>query len=258
MEINAKKSLGQNFLKDEVVLNKIIDSVNVSPDDLIIEIGPGKGALTRKLKVYSADIIAFEVDERLKDILKKLEDVKTRIVFADFLKISLSDYIKKQYKNIHIIANIPYYITNPIINKIISCDVKIEDATLMVQKEVALRLSSKPGHKSYGALTIFSNLDYEVKKLFDVSKYSFDPVPKVDSSVVQFNQRKEKFNISNYDRFSTLINNSFKSKRKTLKNNLKMYDWPTILNILNEFGYDENVRAEQIAIEDFVEISNKL
>ena len=258
MKITAKKSLGQNFLKDHIVLNKIVNACNVGSNDLVIEIGPGKGALTRKLKSYNCDIIAFEIDNRLKGLLSELEDDRTIIIFEDFMKVDLNKYIKKNYSYIHIIANIPYYITNPIIRKILESPIDITDITLMVQKEVAERLSSEPGHKSYGALTIFSNLDYKVIKLFDVSKESFDPIPKVDSAIVRFQKKNCGYNINNRLKFNQLINDSFKSKRKTLKNNLKGYDWKKISNILTRYGYNDMVRAEQIPIDLFVEISNKV
>ncbi len=258
MEIHAKKSLGQNFLKDENVLNKIISSCNVDKEDLIIEIGPGKGALTKKLKSFNCDVIAFEIDRKLKEILEKIEDDKTQIIFQDFMKTNLEHYIKKSYKKIHVIANIPYYITNLIVRKLLESTIKISDITLMVQKEVAERLSSSPGHKSYGALTIFSNLEYDVEKLFDVSKYSFDPVPKVDSAIIKFIGRSEKYQIKDKMRFSKLINDSFQNKRKTLKNNLKEYNWDVVKKVLIDSGYGELVRAEEIPIDVFVRISNEL
>ena len=257
MEIKAKKSLGQNFLKDENILNKIISSVNVTYDDLIIEIGPGKGALTKKLKTLGCDIVAFEIDERMKPVLRELEDEKTTIVFKDFLSINLEEFLISKYNNIHVVANIPYYITNPIINKLLESKMIISDITLMVQNEVADRLSSLPGSKSYGALTIFSNLKYDVKKLFVVPKYSFDPVPKVDSAIVKFIYNN-KYDIKDIDKFSKLINDSFQMKRKTLKNNLKLYDWNKVLQVLKSYNLNDNIRAEQIPLDVFVELYNNL
>ena len=258
MEIRAKKSLGQNFLKDENVLNRIINSVEVGNKDLIIEIGPGKGALTKKLKTLNCDVIAFEIDERMKSILESLEDDKTKVIFNDFLKVDISDYVNTNYEKIHVIANIPYYITNLIIRKLIDSPIVIDDITLMVQNEVADRLSSLPGSKSYGALTIFSNLEYDVKKLFVVSKNSFDPVPKVDSAIVRFVRNSDKYKINDINKFTKIVNDSFQTKRKTLKNNLKAYDWNKIIKILEENGFSEMVRAEQLPITIFVEISNVL
>ena len=258
MEVKAKKSLGQNFLQDENILNKIIDSVKVTPNDLVIEIGPGKGALTKKLKTLNCNIIAFEIDERMKSILKELEDERTKIIFQDFLKINLAEITTEQYDKIHVIANIPYYITNLIIKKLLDSTLKIKDITLMVQKEVANRLSAKPGIKSYGALTVFSNLKYDVEKLFDVSKNCFNPVPKVDSAIIKFNLNENKYKIKDMNKFIKLINDSFSNKRKTLKNNLKQYNWQVILKVLIEHNFSDTVRAEQVPISVFVEISNKM
>ena len=258
MEIHAKKSLGQNFLKDESVLEKIVTSCEIDNKDLIIEIGPGKGALTKKLKNFKCDLIAFEIDDRLKDVLSKLVDEKTLIVFNDFLKIDLKDYIKKEYNNIHIVANIPYYITNLIIRKLLDSQINFKDITLMVQKEVAERLAAKPGTKDYGALTVFVNLKYDVVKLFNVTKESFDPTPKVDSAIIRFQKKDKFYDIKNIEKFSILINKCFQNKRKTLKNNLKEYDWDTIYTILKKNGYGDMIRAEQLPIDVFVEISNKV
>ena len=258
MEIRAKKSLGQNFLKDENILNKIVGSVEASSKDLIIEIGPGKGALTKKLKSLPCNLIAFEIDERMKPILEKLEDDKTKIFFKDFLKVDLNEEIFNNYNDIHVVANIPYYITNPIINKLIDSPIKIKDITLMVQKEVADRLASLPGSKNYGALTVFSNLKYDTKKLFIVPSSCFDPAPKVDSAIIKFIRNEDKYHINDFQKFEKLIKNSFMSKRKTLKNNLKAYDWSKIAEILNNHNFDETVRAEQLPIEVFVEIANQM
>ena len=258
MEIRAKKSLGQNFLKDEDVLNKIVNSVEVLPHDLIIEIGPGKGALTSKLKCFKCDLIAFEIDERMKPILSKLEDENTKVVYEDFLKIDLKSIIKSSYNNIHVVANIPYYITNPIINKLISSTIPIKDITLMVQNEVADRLTSNPGSKAYGSLTVFTNLKYDSKKLFVVPKTCFDPIPKVDSAVIKLVRNEDKYHINDFKKFESLIYDSFMNKRKTLRNNLKSYDWNKVSRILNQHGLNEMVRAEQISIELFVEISNEM
>lgn len=258
MEIKAKKSLGQNFLEDTSILDRIISSVNVANNDLIIEIGPGKGALTKRLQAFNCDILAFELDERLHSILDSIADEKTIIIFKDFLKTDIKSYIKKTYNNIHVIANIPYYITHPIIKKLLESNIKIIDITLMVQKEVAERLSASCKSKAYGSLTIYCNTFYDVKKLFDVSKYCFNPVPKVDSSIIQFQEKKDKYDIKNYQKFEKLVSDSFCQKRKTLRNNLKNYNWEKIENLLKELGYNDKVRAEELPIDVFVKISNNM
>ena len=139
-----KKSLGQNFLIDKNIINKISDSINPSKEDLIIEIGPGAGALTKKLLTKESDIICFEIDVRLKKILSELENSKLKVIYNDFLKINLKDYIDtKKYNKIYFVGNLPYYITTAIINKIIK-EADAEEITIMVQKEVGDRFNAKP------------------------------------------------------------------------------------------------------------------
>lgn len=257
MEIKAKKSLGQNFLEDERILDDIIANCNVTEKDLVIEIGPGKGALTKRLKSFNCDLIAFEIDERMVSILKKLEDDKTSIVFEDFLKVDLEKHVNKKYRKIHVIANIPYYITSLIIKKVLESKIIVDEMILMVQKEVADRLSASCRSKAYGSLTVYCNVNYDVKKLFNVSKNCFNPVPKVDSAIVKFT-RADKYNIKNIEVFEKLINDSFALKRKTLKNNLKSYDWNQIYDILKVYDYTESVRAEELPVDIFALIANKL
>lgn len=258
MEIKAKKSLGQNFLQDENILKNIANSITTKTNDLIIEIGPGKGALTKYLKEKNSFLICYEIDERMKEILKKLEDNKTKIIFNDFLQADIiNDSQEFAYENIYIIANIPYYITTPIIKKVIKQE-KLKSMTLLVQKEVAERLSAKPGSKSYGSLTVYLNYYFNINYLFNVSKYAFNPIPKVESAVVNFERIKNKISVKNEELFFKLINDSFKMKRKTLKNNLKEYNWTKIKAILEKRNLNESVRAEELSIEIFVEIANAL
>ena len=258
MEIKAKKSLGQNFLQDENILKNIANSITTKTNDLIIEIGPGKGALTKYLKEKNSFLICYEIDERMKEILKKLEDNKTKIIFNDFLQADIiNDSQEFAYENIYIIANIPYYITTPIIKKIIK-EEKLKSMTLLIQKEVAERLSAKPGSKSYGSLTVYLNYYFNINYLFNVSKYAFNPIPKVESAVVNFERIKNKISVKNEELFFKLINDSFKMKRKTLKNNLKEYNWTKIKTILEKRNLNESVRAEELSIEIFVEIANAL
>ena len=258
MEIKAKKSLGQNFLQDENILKNIANSITTKTNDLIIEIGPGKGALTKYLKDKNSFLICYEIDERMKEILKKLEDNKTKIIFNDFLQADIiNDSQEFAYENIYIIANIPYYITTPIIKKVIKQE-KLKSMTLLIQKEVAERLSAKPGSKSYGSLTVYLNYYFNINYLFNVSKYAFNPIPKVESAVVNFERIKNKISVKNEKLFFKLINDSFKMKRKTLKNNLKEYNWTKIKTILEKRNLNESVRAEELSIEIFVEIANAL
>ena len=258
MEIKAKKSLGQNFLQDETILQNIANSVYTNTSDLIIEIGPGKGALTKYLKKKGSLLICYELDERLKDLLKKYEDNKTKIIFKDFLKANILEDSKNfNYENIYIIANIPYYITTPIIKHIINLE-QLKSMTLLVQEEVARRICALPGSKSYGSLTVYLNYYFQIKYLFKVSKFAFNPVPKVESAVINFERKKEKSKVKSEELFFKLINDSFKMKRKTLKNNLKNYNWNKIKEVLEKNNLNENVRAEELSLEIFIEIANIL
>lgn len=258
MNIKAKKSLGQNFLQDENVLKKIANSIKTNEDDLIIEIGPGKGALTKYLQKKNTFLTCYEIDLRMKEILKKFENEKTQIIIQDFLKANIiEDHQKYNYKDIYVIANIPYYITTPIIKHILNQE-KIKSMTLLVQKEVAERFTAKPKSKAYGSLTVYLNYYFNVTYLFDVSRSAFYPVPNVESAVVKFERKNEKSNLKNEEVFFKLINDSFKMKRKTLKNNLKGYEWDKIKNVLEENNLNENVRAEELSLEIFEEIANIL
>ena len=237
MNIKAKKSLGQNFLQDENVLKKIANSIKTNEDDLIIEIGPGKGALTKYLQKKNSFLTCYEIDLRMKEILKKFENEKTQIIFQDFLKANIiEDHQKYNYKDIYVIANIPYYITTPIIKHILNQE-KIKSMTLLVQKEVAERFTAKPKSKAYGSLTVYLNYYFNVTYLFDVSRTAFYPVPNVESAVVKFERKNEKSN---------------------LKNNLKGYEWDKIKNVLEENNLNENVRAEELSLKIFEQIANIL
>lgn len=252
-----KKKYGQNFLVDNNILDKICESIKLSKDDLIIEIGPGSGNLTKRLKEYGSFLLCFEIDNTLSKFLDLLVDDKTKIVYDDFMNINLDDYVdKSKYNNIYVIANIPYYITTPIIEKVTFSKIKVTSLTLMVQKEVADRLSSNFGNKEYGYITVFLNAFYKINKLFNVNRNSFYPVPNVDSAIIRLESIDN--NINDFNKFNTLIKNAFKFKRKTLKNNLKGYNLEVINNILIKYNYSLNNRAEDIPVNVYIDISNKI
>ena len=255
--IPAKKSLGQNFLKDENILRKIADSFDVTEKDLIIEIGPGMGALTKYLIQKSSDLLCYEIDERLKDTLLSFSKENVQIIFDDFLKRNLKEDLQKDYEKIYVIANIPYYITTPIIEHILASGLIIHGMTLLVQKEVAMRFSAKPGSKDYGYFTVFLQHYFSAQKLFDVHPHAFSPLPKVMSSVVRL-VRKEKLIELDESKFFEFLKMAFHQKRKTLKNNLQGYNWDRIAPILQNSGYSLSARAEEISYETFVLIFQNL
>lgn len=257
MEHKFKKKFGQNFLFDDNILNKIYSSISPGLNDLIIEIGPGSGNLTKYLKKYNASLICFEIDKSLSKYLDPLIDNKTKIVYDDFMNVNLDEFIDVSlYDNIYVIANIPYYITTPIIEKITYSNLNVSSLILMVQKEVAVRLSSVPGKKDYGYITVFLNAFYDVETLFDVSRNCFYPIPNVDSAIIKMTRKD--CNVYNLDFFNNFIKNAFKYKRKNLKNNLYSYNLDDINYILNKYSFSLSNRAEDIPCNVFIEICNYL
>ena len=255
-DFKFKKKFGQNFLTDDNILNNIVKSADVDKDTLVIEIGCGAGALTKKIIEYTDMVIGYEIDETLKPILNT---INANIIFDDFLKRDIKEDIKKyNYKKLYVIANLPYYITTPIINKIITDNLNVDKIVVMVQKEVGDRFSAKPNTKEYNSLTVFINYYFNVNKLFVVSKNVFIPKPNVDSIVICLNKKEEKLNVINEELFFKLIRDSFTQKRKTLKNNLKNYNFNIISEVLKENNYNDDVRAESLPLEMFVKISNRL
>ena len=259
MEHNFKKKFGQNFLQDKNIIKKISEVANPLKDDLIIEIGPGAGALTEEL-VKKSNVLAYEIDKELEPVLKeKFKDYNLSIVFDDFLNRNIKEDLKSfKYNKLYVIANLPYYITTPIINKIINENIDVEKMVLMVQKEVGERFSASAGTKDYSSITIFLNYYFEIRKEFIVSRNSFFPKPNIDSIIISFTKKNKKYNVIDEGHFFKLIRDAFKQKRKTLKNNLKNYDFSIIENVLKNNNIPIDVRAENIKIETFVEISNSL
>ena len=252
--MKAKKSLGQNFLIDKNIISKIVTEVSACNDDLIIEIGPGRGALTKELKRKQDNLICYEIDQDLAAILNKLEDEKIKIIWQDFLKSRIDEDIEDiKYNKLYIVGNLPYYITTPIIEHIMDSNIDFEKLIIMVQREVAERFMANIHTKEYGYITVVLNYYFEVSKVTDVSRYCFNPVPKVESTVLRLVPRKEKEELD-FNKFKEFLKVCFSQKRKTLKNNLKGYDWHKIKNVLNKYHMTESVRAEEISKDVFVEI----
>ena len=259
-EFNFKKKFGQNFIVDENIIDKIISKTNIQDDSLVIEVGPGSGALTYKLCKKADKVICFEIDETLRDILSNnLKDFNNvEIIFKDFLKANLKELLQKyKYKHLYLVANLPYYITTPIITKIIDDNIDIDKMVVMVQKEVGERFNAKTNTRNYNSLSVFLQYNFDINKLMDVSRNVFLPKPNVDSEVIEF-RKKDKIKVNDLQKFYSLVRNSFVQKRKTLRNNLKGYNLEKIESILKKHGFDLSARAEQISIEIFIEISNAL
>ncbi len=252
-----KKKYGQNFLKNETIIDKIVSSIDPLPQDMIIEIGPGSGALTRKLKNYGCQLIAFEIDEDTKQYLLTLEDDKTKIIYGDFLESDITKLFKKyDYERLFILGNLPYYITTPIIEHIIDSKINHESLTIMVQKEVAERFLAKPHHKEYGYMTVLLEYHYDIEKIIDVDRNEFYPVPKVDSTVIKL--RKKNSEPVDYEFFKTILKESFQFKRKTVYNNLKKYDKSILERVLEKHGNKLSDRAEDLPLEAYIDLSKSL
>lgn len=253
-----KKSLGQNFLIDDNIKRKIVDASSIEEDSIIIEVGPGSGAITKLLVKKGVPVIAFEIDTRLKDELSKIGSENLTVIYEDFLKVNLNDVLKDyKYKKIHLIANLPYYITTPIITKVME-ETNIDEMIIMVQKEVGDRFKAKPNSKEYNSLSVFLQYYFDISTVCLVSKNCFVPKPKVDSIVVKFERRKDRLKVNNEEVFFKLVRDAFKMKRKNLRNNLKAYDLVKIEETLNSLGKDLTFRAEQLTIDDFVYLANSL
>ena len=259
--VEFKKKFGQNFLKNKSIIEKIINTCDITKDDLVIEVGPGGAILTKELANLAKKVIAYEIDEDLKSELdKKLSSFSNvKILYKDFLKANIEEDIKKEkYNNIYFISNVPYYITTPIITKLTTNNISFKKIVIMVQKEVADRLSSKSGSRDYGAITVLLNYYYDINKEFFVSRNEFVPKPNVDSEVISLNEKTNKLYLKNKDYFNRLVRDSFQFKRKNIKNNLKKYNLDKVLKVLKKYNYDLSVRAEQLDYSIFIEISNEL
>ena len=257
-DVKFKKRLGQNFLKNTSVVKRIVDVVSDKDNSLVIEVGPGGGILTRELCSSFNNVLAYEIDESLKEELSKRvsEFDNINILYKDFMKADIaSDVSTYSVDKRYFISNVPYYITSPIILKLIDSNIMFDKIVMMVQKEVGERYSAAPGTKNYGAISVILQYFYDIKKEFVVSKNNFVPVPKVDSVIISFTPRIPKIKVDDINKFRKVVNDSFRFKRKTIKNNLSDYDLITVEKILNKYGYNLSSRAEEIPVEAFCEIS---
>lgn len=264
----TKKRLGQNFLIDGEVISDIIDYADISPEDTVVEIGPGVGFVTEQLVKYAKKVIAIELDEDAIKELKKLNASNLEIIHNDILKTDLSSLCEGKIK---IVANIPYYITSPIIAHLLGeiddstnkNRAKITDIILMVQEEVARRMCAdeKSQGKQYGLLTILSQFWADVEILRIVGRKCFYPAPKVTSALVKLVVRqKPLLELSDYSHFRKTVRSGFAQRRKNIKNCLLNggFSKEAILKSLCELGIDENTRGEKLSIADFGKLSELL
>lgn len=270
--VKAKKNLGQNFLIDQNAILGIIDAADIHEGDQVIEIGPGIGSLTEQLLLHGAKVCAYEVDSSLPEILNnelpaKIGDASLKERF----KLILKDVLKADFKNdigdffdfdkeIKVVANLPYYITTPIIFALAESDLKFASLTLMMQKEVAERLEAKPGAKAFGPLSIAVQTEMNVKVALSVSHNSFMPKPKVDSSVVVLTPLANKPEIEDRKHFNWIVKMCFSQRRKTLNNNLKnlIPDAQKRADLIAGLGVDPKIRPESLSISQFIKIAKTI
>ena len=268
--ISANKSLGQNFLINNEVVESIISSSNINKNDLVIEIGPGLGTLTEYLIQKAGKVLAIELDERMLKILNDRfgEYDNFEVINQDVLKVELNKIINEQkqnknIKNVKIVANLPYYITTPIIMKLLEEKLDINSITVMVQKEVAERLIATPGDKLSGAITYCVYYYADSENIMIVPNTSFIPEPEVESQVIKLNIRKKApVEIKNEQLFFRIIKVSFMQRRKTLVNALVnggvVQDKKKAKELILSIGLNENIRGEALTIEQFADLSNQL
>ncbi|WP_188390090.1 16S rRNA (adenine(1518)-N(6)/adenine(1519)-N(6))-dimethyltransferase RsmA [Priestia taiwanensis] len=264
-----KKSLGQNFLIDTNILDRICDFAELDENMGAIEIGPGIGALTEQLAKRAKKVVAFEIDQRLlpilADTLSPYEHVK--IIHSDVLKADVKNMMNEEFQGIEamVVANLPYYVTTPILMKLLTEDLPIRGIVCMLQKEVADRIAAKPGTKEYGSLSIAIQYYTEAETVMIVPKTVFIPQPNVDSAVIRLMKRKEPAaKVEHEDFFFEVVRASFAQRRKTLMNNL-MNNVPALKKdkvaveaILAEIGIDPKRRGETLSIEEFARLSDSL
>ncbi|MDA0330981.1 MAG: 16S rRNA (adenine(1518)-N(6)/adenine(1519)-N(6))-dimethyltransferase RsmA [Bacteroidetes bacterium] len=252
--VSPKKFLGQHFLTDENISKKIVTALSINEFDKIVEIGPGKGALTKYLFEFSDKLILIEYDvEYVKFIKSSYKKYNPNIIKQDFLKFNLRDVLSLNNKNL-IIGNFPYNISSQIIFKVLDNYLLVDDLIGMFQKEVAERIISKPNSKEYGIISVKTQLLYNVKILFDVSPNVFFPKPKVNSSVISMSRKKNiniNFDIKLFDR---LVKLSFQQRRKKIKNSLKKLDLKE--SILEDSIFD--LRPEQLSVNEFIRLTQKI
>ena len=257
MDFNFKKKYGQNFISDKALIERISRLIEPTKDDLIIEIGPGAGALTSFLSKYNTNYIAYEIDKELDKYLSKYESDKFKIIYDNFLNRDISNDIKDiNYNNLYIVGNLPYYITTDILLKLVDNNIDASKCIFMVQKEYGDRLTASPHSKEYGSITVLLSYFYDIKEEFIVSREKFNPVPNVDSVIISLSDKnKDSLDINKYKKF---VKDAFQFKRKTLRNNLKGYDLDKIEEVLNKYNHSLSDRAEDIEYEVYVDLVNTL
>lgn len=257
------KSLGQNFLIDTNIIENIIDASELDENSCALEIGPGIGVLTQEMAKRCKKVVAIEIDNRLIPVLKETlsEFNNIDIVHSDALKVDFENLFKeKEMTNVKVVANLPYYVTTPLISKIFKECKGVQSITIMIQKEVAERLIAKPSTKEYGALTLLANYYSTVEKVVKVPPSCFIPNPKVESMVIKMNIKAPEVDLKDEKLFFRIIRDSFNMRRKTLTNSLRPIglSGDSLKEALNLAEIDEKRRGETLSIEEFAKLSNEI
>ena len=258
-----KKRFGQNFITDTNLLERIAEAGEISEKDIVLEIGPGAGTLTKVLAARAKQVIAVEIDNTLIPILKEqfASYKNITLVNEDALKVSFDDLVFKHFpeaKEYKIVANLPYYITTPLLFNALENSQHLTEMVVMVQKEVGERLQGSPGTKDYGALTLMANYYSKVEYMFTVSKKLFSPEPEVDSAIVKFKKHDQRpLKEKEEELFRKLVKATFSQRRKTFLNSIKNLDLPKedVISLLIQSGYGEKVRGEELPIEIFLKLA---
>lgn len=259
-DLHAKKGYGQNFIIEPAIVEKIAD-FSQCENQCVIEIGPGIGALTEQLCKRANKVIAYEIDTRLIEVLAySLQEYDNyEIRHQDFLEVEFEKVVqecRKDYERVVVCANLPYYITTPILFKIFESDCEVDCITVMVQREVADRFCANISTKDYNALSVITQYLYDVKMVMKIPKTIFNPKPNVDSAVIQFTKKAKKAVVDDEKQYFTFVKACFKQRRKTLVNNLKevIPDNDRIRALLKECNLSETIRAEAIDGEQFIQL----
>lgn len=257
--LHAKKAFGQNFLIDSNIINKIVDSADVLSSG-VIEIGPGLGAMTEVLTQKAKKVLAYEIDNDMVEILQNnIKANNFKILNVDFLKADLNKDLEffDDCDRVVVVSNLPYYITTPIIFKLLASETRITEFYFMVQKEVAQRFTGKPNTKDYNSLSVLIQYRTNAKILFNVPRTCFHPAPDVESAIIKLVKVKRDYDIANEEKFIGFVQNLFALRRKTIVNNLSSkysFSKEQISNVLIEEGFSDKARAEELDLSEIVKL----
>lgn len=262
-DFQFSKRFGQNFIFDQQLLQAITRDAQVNQHSVVLEIGAGSGSLTKALSKAAKRVISYEIDASLKPVLAETlaNCQNVSLVFGDIMKTNTADLEAQIGEPYLLVANLPYYITTPILFKFLKETSLLQSMTVMVQKEVAQRIVARPNTSDYGIMSVILQAATTPTITRQVNKTMFTPAPKVDSALVHFEINKQKHNITDYTFFENLVKQSFSMRRKTLVNNLKNYNNATsqaLITILEQMGLNENVRAENLSVENFITLAHQL